>query len=53
VRINHVESGLELDDLNFILNSKHLDAILIPKVHSSQQVYFVSRMIDLLAHHDT
>ncbi|KAI9353244.1 Pyruvate/Phosphoenolpyruvate kinase-like domain-containing protein [Zopfochytrium polystomum] len=46
VRMNAVGSGLEHDDLAAILCSPHLDAILIPKVQSPDDVAFVSRAID-------
>lgn len=49
VRINAVGSGFELDDLNIILRSSRLQAILIPKVQSAKEVQFVSRMIDTVA----
>ncbi|KAL0084888.1 Pyruvate/Phosphoenolpyruvate kinase-like domain-containing protein [Phycomyces blakesleeanus] len=49
VRINAIGSGLELDDLNVILHSKRLQAIVIPKVQSAKDIQFVSRMIDSVA----
>ncbi|KAI7898724.1 Pyruvate/Phosphoenolpyruvate kinase-like domain-containing protein [Cokeromyces recurvatus] len=49
VRINAVGSGHELDDLNVILHSKRLQAIVIPKVQSAKDIQFVSRMIDSVA----
>ncbi|KAI9499675.1 Pyruvate/Phosphoenolpyruvate kinase-like domain-containing protein [Zychaea mexicana] len=49
VRINAVGSGLELDDLNVILHSKRLQAIVIPKVQSAKDIHFVSQMIDAVA----
>ncbi|CAO3599988.1 unnamed protein product [Absidia cylindrospora] len=49
VRINAIGSGHELDDLNVILHSKRLQAIVIPKVQSAKDVQFVSRMIDAVA----
>ncbi|KAI7889962.1 Pyruvate/Phosphoenolpyruvate kinase-like domain-containing protein [Mucor mucedo] len=49
VRINAVGSGHELDDLNVILLSKRLQAIVIPKVQSAKDIQFVSRMIDSVA----
>ncbi|KAI8388151.1 Pyruvate/Phosphoenolpyruvate kinase-like domain-containing protein, partial [Radiomyces spectabilis] len=42
-------SGEELDDLNVILHSKRLQAIVIPKVQSAKDIQFVSRMIDAVA----
>ncbi|KAI9292102.1 beta subunit of citrate lyase [Neoconidiobolus thromboides FSU 785] len=47
VRINHVGSGFEHDDLDIILKSENLQAIVIPKVQSSHDISFVSHMIDL------
>ncbi|KAG1167391.1 hypothetical protein G6F36_012561 [Rhizopus arrhizus] len=49
VRINAVGSGHELDDLNVILHSRRLQAIIIPKVQSAKDIQFVSRMIDSVA----
>eukprot|EP00842_Homolaphlyctis_polyrhiza_P003141 jgi/Hompol1/3828/HPOL_003368-RA len=49
VRINSVGSGLEMDDLNVVLRSRNLQALLIPKVNSAQDIHFVSRMIDSVA----
>ncbi|KAG2183217.1 hypothetical protein INT43_006221 [Umbelopsis isabellina] len=49
VRINAVGSGLELDDLNVVLHTKRLQAIVIPKVQSARDIQFVSRMIDSVA----
>ncbi|KAG9285931.1 hypothetical protein G9A89_013356 [Geosiphon pyriformis] len=49
VRINAVGSGLDLDDLNVVLRSKHLQAIVIPKVQTPKDIQFVSRMIDSVA----
>ncbi|OBZ82215.1 Citrate lyase subunit beta-like protein, mitochondrial [Choanephora cucurbitarum] len=49
VRINAVGSGHELDDLNVILHTKRLQAIVIPKVQSAKDIQFVSRMIDSVA----
>ncbi|KAI8994954.1 Pyruvate/Phosphoenolpyruvate kinase-like domain-containing protein [Pilobolus umbonatus] len=49
VRINAVGSGYELDDLNVILHSRRLQAIVIPKVQSAKDIQFVSRMIDSVA----
>ncbi|KAI8099536.1 Pyruvate/Phosphoenolpyruvate kinase-like domain-containing protein [Halteromyces radiatus] len=45
VRINAIGS----DDLNVILHSKRLQAIVIPKVQSAKDIQFVSRMIDAVA----
>jgi hypothetical protein len=53
VRINHIGSGRELDDLRRVLSSTRLDALLIPKVDVPEQVFFVSRLIDLLADRET
>ncbi|ORX82894.1 beta subunit of citrate lyase [Basidiobolus meristosporus CBS 931.73] len=49
VRINAIGSGLELDDLNVVLRSKRLEAIVIPKVQSAKDIQFVSQMIDTVA----
>ncbi|KAF9418486.1 hypothetical protein BGZ94_009688 [Podila epigama] len=49
VRINAVGSGLEFDDLNVVLRSSRLQAIVIPKVQSAKDVQFVSRMVDSVA----
>ncbi|KAI8878800.1 beta subunit of citrate lyase [Backusella circina FSU 941] len=49
VRINSIGSGYELDDLNVILHSKRLQAIVVPKVQSAKDIQFVSRMIDSVA----
>ncbi|KAI8592031.1 Pyruvate/Phosphoenolpyruvate kinase-like domain-containing protein [Geranomyces variabilis] len=49
VRINAVGSGLEIDDLNVVLRSKYLDALVVPKVQSAKDLEFVSRMIDSIA----
>ncbi|PVZ98509.1 hypothetical protein BB558_005485 [Smittium angustum] len=49
VRINSIGSGLELDDLQVILQSKNLKTILIPKVQSSNDINIVSNMIDTIA----
>ncbi|KAJ1960121.1 hypothetical protein IWQ62_004351 [Dispira parvispora] len=49
VRINAVSSGLAFDDLNVVLQSKQLQAIVIPKVESAKDVNFVCQLIDSLA----
>ncbi|CAG8506119.1 4895_t:CDS:10 [Ambispora leptoticha] len=49
VRINAVGSGLDLDDLNVVLRSTRLQAIVIPKVQTPKDIQFVSRMIDSVA----
>ncbi|KAJ2863685.1 hypothetical protein GGI22_001900 [Coemansia erecta] len=49
VRINSVGSGLELDDLNVVLQSEKLDVILVPKVDSHREVEHVAQLIDSLA----
>ncbi|ORX56945.1 Phosphoenolpyruvate/pyruvate domain-containing protein [Hesseltinella vesiculosa] len=49
VRINAVGSGFELDDLNVILHTKRLQAIVIPKVQDARDIQFVSKMIDAVA----
>ncbi|KAJ1728358.1 hypothetical protein LPJ61_004071, partial [Coemansia biformis] len=45
VRINAVGSGLELDDLNVVLQAPGLDAIMVPKVESPRDIHFVAQMI--------
>ena len=37
-----------MDDLNIILRSKSLDAIVIPKVHSTKEIDFVCKMIEFV-----
>ncbi|PWA01156.1 hypothetical protein BB558_002733 [Smittium angustum] len=49
VRINSVGSGYELEDLKVVLQSKKLEAMLIPMVEHASHIQFVSQMIDLLA----
>ncbi|KAG0227372.1 hypothetical protein BGW41_003845 [Actinomortierella wolfii] len=49
VRINAVGSGLEFDDLNVVLRSSRLQAIVIPKVQSAKDIQFVSHMVDSVA----
>ncbi|KAF9432281.1 hypothetical protein BGZ76_011021 [Entomortierella beljakovae] len=49
VRINAIGSGLELDDLNVVLRSSRLQAIVIPKVQSAKDIQFVSQMVDSVA----
>ncbi|KAJ2504746.1 hypothetical protein IWW47_002379 [Coemansia sp. RSA 2052] len=49
VRINSIGSGLERDDLNVILQSEKLDAIMIPKVETPGDIQYVSKLIDELA----
>ncbi len=48
VRINSVGSGLELADLDSIVGSRKLDAIVIPKVETAAHVRFVA---DYVAKH--
>ncbi|MCJ1436189.1 hypothetical protein MMC27_005567 [Xylographa pallens] len=45
VRINAVESGLALDDLAEVLKAQHLDTIVVPKVNSASDLYFVADVI--------
>ena len=47
VRINAVSSGLALDDLTAVLQAKHLDAIVVPKVNRASDLHFVT---DVLRH---
>ncbi|KAJ1554232.1 hypothetical protein HK405_005647 [Cladochytrium tenue] len=49
VRINAVSSGLHLADLAAVAPSPSLDAVLIPKVESAQEVLDVLRQLDLLS----
>ncbi|KAI8823749.1 Pyruvate/Phosphoenolpyruvate kinase-like domain-containing protein [Fimicolochytrium jonesii] len=49
VRINAVGSGLEVDDLSVVLRSRHVGALVVPKVQSPKDLEFVSRMIDSIA----
>ncbi|KAF8975238.1 hypothetical protein BGZ46_009306, partial [Entomortierella lignicola] len=49
VRINAVGSGLEFDDLNVVLRSSRLQAIVIPKVQSAKDIQFVCQMVDSVA----
>jgi len=44
VRINPVGSGLELDDLNAVLPARP-DGLVIPKVHSAEQLHWVSTQL--------
>lgn len=47
VRINSVDSGYALDDLMTILQAKHLDCIVVPKVDAPKDLLFV---MDVLRH---
>lgn len=47
VRINSVDSGYALDDLLTILQAKHLDCIVVPKVDAPKDLLFV---MDVLRH---
>ncbi|KAI8068373.1 Pyruvate/Phosphoenolpyruvate kinase-like domain-containing protein [Gongronella butleri] len=47
--IDALEVSYELDDLNVILHSKRLQAIVIPKVQDARDIQFVSKMIDAVA----
>lgn len=49
VRVNSLESGLQLDDLEVVLRSDHLQAVVLPKVHSQEEIRFVSHIIDQVA----
>ncbi|KAF2186913.1 beta subunit of citrate lyase [Zopfia rhizophila CBS 207.26] len=42
VRINSVDSGLALDDLQEVLKAEHLDAIMLPKCQSASDLHFVT-----------
>lgn len=48
VRINSIGSGLEVGDLQMVLQGKNLDTIVIPKVESSEHLAFVGTMIDCI-----
>jgi citrate lyase subunit beta-like protein len=45
VRINAVETGLALHDLNEVLQSPNLDAIVVPKVQGASDLHFVTDVI--------
>jgi citrate lyase subunit beta-like protein len=45
VRINDVNSGLALQDLQEILKIKDLDALVVPKVNSASDLHFVQDVI--------
>lgn len=45
VRINSVESGLALDDLQEVLKSPHLDALVLPKCNSASDLHFVTDVL--------
>ncbi|MCJ1389338.1 hypothetical protein MMC18_002194 [Xylographa bjoerkii] len=45
VRINAVESGLALDDLTEVLQARHIDTIVVPKVNSAADLHFVTDVI--------
>ena len=45
VRINPVGSGLALDDLTEILNGKHLDCLVVPKVDAASDLHFVTDVL--------
>lgn len=49
VRINSVGSGFELDDLDAILKSKKLDALVLPKVESKNDIQLVCKKIDAIS----
>lgn len=48
VRINSVSSGLALDDLTSILQSRNLTTLVVPKVNSPSDLTFIS---DVIAQH--
>jgi len=45
VRINSVGSGFALDDLTSILQAKHLDCLVVPKVDSASDLHFVTDVL--------
>lgn len=45
VRINPVSSGLALDDLTIILEGKHLDCLVVPKVDQPSDLHFVTDVL--------
>ena len=45
VRINSVGSGFALDDLTEILQGKHLDCLVVPKVDSASDLHFVTDVL--------
>lgn len=45
VRINPVSSGLALDDLTEVLNGKHLDCLVVPKVDRPSDLHFVTDVL--------
>ncbi|PQE27130.1 aldolase citrate lyase family protein [Rutstroemia sp. NJR-2017a WRK4] len=47
VRINSVSSGLALQDLTQVLQSRHLDTLVVPKVNSASDLHFIN---DILRH---
>ncbi|KAF2754219.1 citrate lyase-like protein subunit beta [Pseudovirgaria hyperparasitica] len=47
VRINAVDTGLALDDLQEVLKAPNIDAIVVPKVNSAADLHFVT---DVLRH---
>ncbi|KAJ1951387.1 hypothetical protein FBU59_000185 [Linderina macrospora] len=53
VRINAIGSGLELDDLQTVLQSPTLDVILVPKAETAKDIHVVSHLVDRLAPAET
>lgn len=45
VRINAVDSGLALADLQTVLHAPNLDAIVVPKVNSASDLHFITDVI--------
>ncbi|KAL8825680.1 MAG: hypothetical protein Q9170_007699 [Blastenia crenularia] len=45
VRINAVQTGLALDDLNEVLKAPNIDAIVVSKVNSPSDLHFVTDVI--------
>lgn len=45
VRINSVDSGFALDDLTEILQGKHLDCLVVPKVDAPKDLHFITDVL--------
>jgi citrate lyase subunit beta-like protein len=45
VRINAVETGLAEDDLKSVLQTSNVDAIVVPKVNSAEDLHFVENVM--------
>ncbi|KAF8477130.1 citrate lyase subunit beta-like protein [Kalaharituber pfeilii] len=53
VRINAIKTGLAEDDLNSVLQSTHVDAIVIPKVETASDITFVDDALTYHSHSST